>query len=212
MNFSFVLFSIFVLFSNGFDLSNEPKKNPDDSVNFGILYDCEEINRTRVENALKKIEVLKNNNLNIFFNKYFEQIDVLTKGYLTQNTQYVVFGYPHMGGLYQTSIQNIRIQQEEYDKHMQFFNSLSSDLSVLYKNESMLLYNSMNEDFAKKLIKLNVTPPAIGRSGFESGGITLFETLIVFESKNLDFKELVNKKFKNAKNIMFEHYYVLIIF
>ena len=68
----------------------------------------------------------------------------------------------------------------------------------------------MNEHFIKKLIKLNVVPQELWTN--KQTSITLFENLMIFETKNLDFKELINKKFKNMKNIIFENYYFLIVF
>lgn len=214
MKFYFFLFSLFVVLCTAFDLSNEPKlPNPDDSLNLGKVYDFEEIKIKQIENATKKLELLKNNNLNLFFNKYFEQIDTINNlvlGY--SNLHYVKLGYPDFYGLY--SSVNTKIQDyEKHEKIVQFFSSLSTDLSILYKNESMSLYHSKNEDFTKKLIELNIAPLNNGIILWDNGSsITLFETLLIFETKNIDFKELIKKKFKNAQNILFENYYILIVY
>jgi hypothetical protein len=218
MKFYFFLFSLFVVFCTAFDLSNEPKlPNPDDSLNLGKVYDFEEIKIKQIENATKKLELLKNNNLNLFFNKYFENIDTqlnFNKGFEYHNYHYAKLGYPYFYGLYSYVNANTKIQDyEKHEKIVQFFSSLSTDLSILYKNESMSLYHSKNEDFTKKLIELNIAPLNNGISLWDNGSeITLFETLLIFETKNIDFKELIKKKFKNTQNILFENYYVLIVF
>jgi len=215
MKYFYFLFVIFLVLCEGFDFLDEPKKqNPDDFLNFGKVYDFEEIKIKQIENATKKLELLKNNNLNIFFNKYFQEMDSNINSFLEMNTNINSFklGYPDF--LYLYSSTSTRIQ--DYDKHekmSKFFTYLSNDLSVLYKNESMSLYHSKNEDFNQKMIELNIVPSNVANFVNTSGRyISIYETLLIFQTKNMDFKELIQKKFKNSKNILFSDYYIFISF
>ncbi len=202
----YILFSFLLIITQSFEFT-QVKKQSELELDIGKNYDLEEIKLNQIHNSLKKIELLKNNNLNSLFNKYFEKIDKAIDENLQYNPTSLIIHYPSLNWLYYSD------QKPKDEETRIFFRELSMNINVLLRNESISLYKSQNEDLNKKLLELNLNPlNTFSISELSNEKISIYETLLIFELKNIDFKELIRKKFKNAKNIIFENYYYLIIF
>ncbi len=212
----YLIFVLFIVFSKGFDFSEQKKSVQKISFNPGKIYDLEEHSSNQNIQALKKLELLKNNDLDSILNIYFEEIDKNLDQFLKYNPTSFVIYYPSLMHCYSTYYNKER-PSKDIPKHQEvitFFQELPSDLKILYKNESYSLYKSRDESLGlnNKLVELNLAPndcfPIYQITGVNT---PIYETLLIFESQNINFKQIIQSKFKNAKNIYFENYFVLIV-
>ncbi len=210
----YYIFVLILTLTNAFDFSSDKKKEVDNSINIGKIYNIEDINHNMIQNALKNVELLKKNNINILLNKYFEEIDNNIEQLIIHNPLCLMIYYPSLYWLY-NSLSN-KIRPENNEKHIEaqnYFRDFTTNTNILYKNESLLLYYSEKEDVTEKLLFLNIIPQkCFSILELSSEKKSIYETHLIFETQNLNFKSLIQNKFKNAKNIIFENYYYIIIF
>ncbi len=212
----YLIFVLVIVFCKGFDFTEHKKNVQVISFNPGKIYDLDQYNTNQNIQALKKLELLKNNDLNNILNVYFEDIDKNLDEFLKYNPTSFVIHYPSLMHCYSTFYNKER-SSKDLSKHQEihdFFRTLPSDLKILYKNESYSLYKSRDESLGlnNKLVELNLTPnDCFGAYQITGVNTPIYETLLIFESQNIDFKQIIQNKFKNSKNIYFENYFVLIV-
>lgn len=219
---TFIILPIIINFGNCFILidpiEEKPKIKPSPmKLNIGNVYDIKEIKNKNIEKALSKLDNLKKYDMNILYNKYFSLLDKGFDELISNNPTSFRILYPNMYNLFNTILFNDQDNRKQISKEEQeilnFFHDF--DISILYKNKTLSLHKSRNENSNRKIIEYGEDPEKsfIIPSPSHQTQISksLYETLLIFRSENMDFKEIIERKYNKYRGLIFEDYYILLI-